>query len=241
MRSSALSIGFWCLVGLTQCMQVSDGIEIDVAYQPEATPSEIRTDMGYRVRLDRALIAVGQVELIRCDEAAFDLKKLFVPGRARAHQLSSPTSLGVPLIIDLTHSTGIPVFAGTLRPPPGNYCGIRIVGTPADSDAEGLTKENLDMMEHSLRIAARAEDEAGAETWSVIVSIREGLPFEVRFAEPLALDRPVLEGVSIVIDQTAWFDGIDFAHRDASEMQRRITNNISSSLTVLSSYREAEL
>ena len=56
------AIGLWCFTALPRCVQVSDGIEVDVAYQPEAMPAQIRTDIGYRVHLERALIAVGQVE-----------------------------------------------------------------------------------------------------------------------------------------------------------------------------------
>jgi len=229
-------IALCCASSLPHCMHVSDGIELDIAYQPEATPAEIRTDMGYRVRLERALIAVGQVKLVPCESLASHFWELIGPARARAHELSTPTSLGVPLVLDLMESAGMPVFAGTLRPPPGSYCGIRFTGMPADEDAEGLTEESLDMMRHSVLIVARIEDGVSAEAWPVTVGISETLPCELPFDEPLVFDRPVLEGVSIAIDHTAWFDGIDFAEGDAGTVQRQITDNIRSSLTALRSY-----
>ncbi|MFZ1863011.1 MAG: hypothetical protein WAU39_02210 [Polyangiales bacterium] len=242
MKSSlTFVISLWCMTSLPQCMQVSDGIEVDVAYQPEAMPSQIRTDIGYRVHLERALIAVGQVELIRCDNFVLDLWRLVAPGRARAHALDTPTSLGVPLVLDLMESAGTPVFAGTIRPPPGSYCGIRVVGLPADKDAEGLTDQNRDMMQHSVLIAGSVENEAGNGAWPVLVRIGEALPCEIRFDRPLVVEHPVVEGVSIAIDHTGWFDGIDFAQQDTNAVQQQITKNIRSSLTALRSYGQGGL
>ncbi|MFW2387189.1 MAG: hypothetical protein ACN4G0_02560 [Polyangiales bacterium] len=215
---------------LPQCMRVTDGIEVDVAYQPAATPAAVRTDMGYRVRLERALIAVGRVELIRCDNFVADLWNLVGPARAKAHEFTSPTSLGVPLVIDLMESAGVPLFAGTIRPPPGRYCGIRIVGMPADQDAEGLTEENLDMMESSVFIAGRVETEDGHDQGSLLAQIGDLVQCELPFERPLVFTGPILESVSIQIDHTKWFDGIDFALQDSLAVRQQITENVRSSL-----------
>ena len=215
---------------LPNCMRVTEGIEVDVAYQPAATPAAVRTDLGYRVRLERAMIAVGRVELIRCDNFVLDLWKLVTAARAKAHEFSSPTSLGVPLVIDLMESAGVPLFAGTLRPPPGRYCGIRVTGMPADQDAEGLTDENLDMTQNSVFIAGRVEDETGDAPSALLAQIWEILPCEMRFDRPLVFDGPALESVSIQIDHRKWFDGIDFALQDSTAVQQRITENVRSSL-----------
>ena len=95
MRSRLVAIlALSSLAVLPRCVRMTDGIEVDVAYQPEATPTQIRTDLGYRVALDRALMAVGQVELVRCDNFVAELWGLFAPGQARAHVLDTPTSLG---------------------------------------------------------------------------------------------------------------------------------------------------
>lgn len=231
MRSSPLFvIAAWSLAWLPQCMRITEGIEVDVAYQPEATPSEIRTDMGYRVRLERAFIAVGQVELIRCDNFVVDLWRLVGPARARAHQLSTPTSLGVPLVLDLMESAGTPVFAGTLRPPPGDYCGIRVVGLPADADAEGLTDANAEMLQHSIFATGQVTDAATGTQWPLIAAIGESLDCEIRFDRALVFQGPTLESVSIEIDHTSWFDGIDFASLDAQAVRERVAGNVRSSL-----------
>jgi hypothetical protein len=222
-------------------MRVSDGIEVDVIYQPAATPVQVRTDMGYSVRLERALIAVGKVELIRCDNFVVDLWKLVAPARAKAHELATPTSLGVPLVIDLMESAGTPLFAGTLRPPPGRYCGIRVSGMPADDDAEGLTEENLDMMQHSVLIAGQVEDTATGDVAPLLARIWEVLECEMLFDRPLVFDSPVLESVSIQIDHTSWFDGIDFALQDSDAVQQQITENVRSSLRAVLPETEAAL
>ena len=142
MRSEVLVGAIVLALALPHCMASTDGIEVDVAYEAAAMPQAVLTDMGYRVKLDRALIALGQVELLECDNSARQLWRLFVPGRARAHEESTPTSLGIPMIIDLMESSGEALFAGTLRPPPGRYCGIRVVGAPADADAIGAWWED---------------------------------------------------------------------------------------------------
>lgn len=218
---------------LPQCMQVSDGIEVDVAYRPEATPAQIRTDMGYGVRLERALIAVGKVELIACDDVALDLWQLIGPARARAHLAASPTSLGVPFVIDLMQSTGAPLFAGTIQPPPGRYCGIRVLAMPADQDAEGLTEQNLDMLRNSVLVAGRVEDLSTGDEVPLLAHIWEVLQYEMQFDQPLVFEGPVVDGVTIEIDHRQWFDGIDFASQDSLGVQEQITRNVRASLQAI--------
>jgi len=229
------------LVSLVHCMRVTDGIEVDVAYQPEATPAQIRTDLGYRVALERALIVVGRVELIRCDNLVMELQDLFGPARARAHVLDTPTSLGVPLIIDLVESAGTPEFAGTMKPPPGRYCGIRVVGMPADEDAVGLSDENLDMMQHSVLVAGQVKDLTTGEETPLLARIWEVLQYEMPFDRPLVFHDPVLESVSIQIDHRKWFDGIDFALQSPDAVQRQITENVRTSLQAVLPSSEAGL
>ena len=242
MRSSLLlTVALLSVASLPHCMRVTDGIEVDVAYQPAATPAAVRTDAGYRVRLERALIVVGKVELLRCDNFVLDLWELVAPARAKAHEFSSPTSLGVPLVIDLMESAGVPLFAGTLRPPPGSYCGLRVLGMPADQDAEGLTDETLDMMQNSVLIAGQVEDESTGEETPLLARIWEVLDCEMRFDRPLVFDSPVLESVSIQIDHTSWFNGIDFALQDSNAVQQQITENVRSSLQAVLPTAEADL
>ena len=242
MRSSLLiAVALCCAASLPHCMRVTDGIELDVAYQPAATPAAVRTDLGYRVRLERAVIAVGKVELIKCDNLVLDLWRLVAPGRARAHEFTTPTSLGVPVVIDLMESAGVPLFAGTIRPPPGSYCGIRVVGMPADEDAEGLTDQNVEMMHHSVLVAGQVEDESTGDRTPLLARIWEVLECEMLFDRPLVFDAPALESVAIQIHHTKWFDGIDFASQDTAAVQLQITENVRSSLQAVLPETEADL
>lgn len=214
---------------LPQCMRVTDGIEVDVSYQPVATPAQIRTDLGYRVQLDRALFVVGQIELIRCDNFVASLWGLFTPGRAKAHVLETPTSLGEPLVLDLMESVGAAQYAGTMKPPPGRYCGVRVVGMPADGDAIGLNEKNSEMRQHTVLVEGRI---TGAEVIESSLSalIAGPLELELGFVKPLVLDQPTLESLAVLIDHRRWFDGIDFAQLSTNAVQRMVMENIRSSL-----------
>jgi hypothetical protein len=232
MTSRLLLIALFSAAVLPRCVRVTDGIEVDVAYQPEATPAQIQTDMGYGVRLSRAMVALGKVELLRCDNFVLDLWSLVAPARARAHEFETPTSLGVPVVIDLVESAGTPMYAGTLRPPPGKYCGIRVLGMPADQDAEGLTDQTRDMMEHSVLVSGVIELSDGSQS-DIRAGILDVLDCEMSFDRPLQLGGPVLESVAIEIDHRRWFDGIDFALDSESAVQERITENVRSSFRAI--------
>ena len=214
---------------LPQCMRVTDGIEVDVSYQPVATPSQIRTDLEYRVRLERALLVVGQIELIRCDNFVADIWQLFTPARARAHVLETPTSLGEPLVLDLMESVGIAQYAGTMKPPPGRYCSVRVVGMPADDDAVGMTNKTQEMTQHTVLIEGQIEGASEADSW---LSARIDGPLElvIELDEPLVLDRPTVEFIAVQIDHRRWFDGIDFAQLSPNAVQQRVNENVRSSL-----------
>ena len=226
------------LLTLAHCMRVTDGIEVDVAYQPAATPAQIRTDLGYRVHLERALLVLGEVELIRCDNLVVDLWDLFGPRRARAHVLDTPTSLGTPVVLDLMESAGTPELAGTMKPPPGRYCGIRVVGMPADADALGLEGENADMLDRSVLVTGRVVHQATGAESLLSAEVSNAVDCELVLDRPLVFDSPVLETVSIEIDQTKWFDGIDFALISSEAVQRKLTENIRSSLQAVLPHAE---
>lgn len=232
MKSEArLIAALGCALLLTHCMRIREGIEVDVAYQPTATPAQIRTDIGYRVALDRALFVVAELRLLRCDNFVAELVALVTPGRANAHALDTPTSLGEPFVLDLMESAGTPMFAGTLRPPPGRYCGVRLFAMPADEDAAGLDQEKRVMMDHAMLAAGRVLDGVGTDVQPLFVAVGDVLDLQMELDEPLLVDRPGLHALSIRIDHTRWFDGIDFARQTTADaVQRQVTENVRSSL-----------
>jgi len=112
---------------------------------------------------------------------------------------------------------------------------------PADQDAEGLTDANLDMMEHSVLIAGQVEDTATGDIAPLITGLWEVLECEMLFDRPLVFDSPVVERISVQIDHTKWFDGIDFALQSPDAVQRQITENVRSSLRAVLPQMEADL
>jgi hypothetical protein len=97
------------------------------------------------------------------------------------------------------------------------------------------------MMQNSVLIAGQVEDESTGEETPLLARIWEVLDCEVRFDRPLVFDSPVLESVSIQIDHTSWFDGIDFALQDSNAVQQQITENVRSSLQAVLPLAEADL
>lgn len=236
MRSnrSVIACGLLALALTAGCTRVTEGIEVDVAYETPPTPQALRTDLDYRVWLDRALIVLGPVELVECDNFARVLWGLFTAARAKAHAPETPTSLGIPLVLDLLESGGIGFVVGTIRPPPGRYCAIRVVGAPADGDAVGL-KNNVEMLDRSVFLTGEIEDTETLERTPFEVSIRDPLVGELRFTEPLVFDSPRSVNVSIQIDHIRWFDGIDFAQilpgdAEGAAVQQRVAENIRDSM-----------
>ncbi len=169
---------------LAGCSRVTDGIEVDVAYQTPAMPQAVVTSENYRVWLDEALIVLGPIELVKCDSFARNLWTLFAPARAKAHEIETPTSLGAPFVLDLVEGVGPGLFVGTIRPPPGRYCGIRVVAAPADEDAIGLGKR-VAMLENSVFVAGEVEDPTTGRREPLVVPVQVALTRVLEFDEPL--------------------------------------------------------
>jgi hypothetical protein len=101
-----------------------DGIAVTISLTHARSDS-----VPANIRLDHAYVTVSEVELLPCAEGA----------AAPVHtNIGSRTILGVPAVEGLLGDTSPPQRLGTLAPPPGRYCHLRIVSAPADSDALGL-------------------------------------------------------------------------------------------------------
>jgi hypothetical protein len=132
-------------------------------------------------------------------------------------------------------SAGGAEFVGTMKPPPGRYCAIRILGLPADQDAVGLKEETQEMMHHTVLVTGRWRDPSAtpAEDRVLRARVPDSLVYELSLDHPLVFDRPVLQQVSIQIDHTSWFDGIDFAQLSDEAVSQQLTQNVRSSLQAI--------
>ncbi|WP_163991824.1 hypothetical protein [Pyxidicoccus caerfyrddinensis] len=122
-------------------------------------PRTLLNAQGTRASFTRALVTLGSVELLPCEEAGWLrlLRGLSPVSTAWAHSSSSPRRLGTPHVLGLDGADGDVTELGVLRPPPGRYCRARLTFEPADSDAQGLASatagpEPVDMEGRSLHV-----------------------------------------------------------------------------------------
>ena len=212
MRYSVL-IACVCLQG---CVMVTDGIELQVAYQAPGTPIGLSTDMGYRVSLDEAYIAFESLALVTCPS---ELK----------HTATTPTKMGAPVVIDLVKNTGAPIGVGTLRPAPGQYCGVRLSVARADGDAVGMP-EGKDTIAGVVieGLATRAQTQAPVTLAVESLNVRE-----LSFAEPLELGSDALDAAVVVrVDHLRWFDGIAFEDDAQHVVRTSVLDNVEASFEV---------
>ena len=142
-------LGTLCLLsGLAGCGSREEGLRLHVELVhraermvlTEGASRSFTTNLGDRITLRRAFVALSSVELLPCPEPAAWrwLRELSPVGTAYAHSASSPRQLGTPHVSTLERGDGEALELGTLRPPPGRYCWMHLVFSPADADAEGL-------------------------------------------------------------------------------------------------------
>ena len=208
-------------------------------------PRRFTTDLGYEVELQRAYLAIERFQLVECapgagagSAGAAARRALWPRGLALAHDLSGdPTVLGVPYIDSALRADFALGDVGTMAPPPGRYCQVRVTIGPADTDALGMP-DDIDMVGLSLYLegsyrapgATRASHfiiESSEERQALIdlVDVYQGRP------TPLVLDgdhrdiRLTLAGLT-----NFWLDGIDFAGEGLPEEEQGALDAIAGTL-----------
>lgn len=146
------------LWGLPACgVRVEEsGIQAAVLYEVLAPGSRTSTDMGDLVAIREAEVSVRSVELLRCaddvdgvddvddvDETANGRAAALLAAlgsRASAHTENTPTRLGIPITVALDPTAG-PASPGVMLPPPGAYCGVRLMlGAPDEAPADSAAR-----------------------------------------------------------------------------------------------------
>lgn len=209
--------------GLELSEQRFDGI---VAYAPG-------TDLGYVVRIDRAAITVGAIEIVPCEGATAsftsaarwldDARSWSLVRTAHAHTESSAVRIGTPHVLDLTAPSGA-LRLGTLEPPLGSYCGLNVVLAPADADAEGLPAET-DMVGWTLAVEGSIEEPGGAV---IALAARDAgaRPISLSFEPAMAVDADARLTILLEVQVAASLDGIDFASIDDEEQGAAILSRL---------------
>ena len=129
------------LLALAACGD-EEGIRVGIQAQANTLPTSYTTVNG-DVALVDSYVVVQTAELVACPSVTTMLLKALNPlPSAMAHVETSPTLLGVPVVMTVAGEQAH-TRVGSLQPPPGEYCGIRLNVGPADEDAVGLPSDDL--------------------------------------------------------------------------------------------------
>lgn len=193
-----LRCGGLLILSLQGCTQVEQttGIEVqlevlheaDFSQTPEDNPAgrTFTTPAGLEASLDHAYLVLSSLELLPCMVSRATTEWQRLRGVALAHGQSSPVLLASPFVNGLERPDEAPARLGVLRPPPGQYCGLKLTLSPADADAAGLTLAS-GLEGQTLRLAGRWQDSPSAPPTELQLSTAlEGSTF-LPFPSPLVL------------------------------------------------------
>lgn len=184
-----------------------DGLSAEVRLSVSAPSVEFTTDRGYQVKLTRAEVSIQGAELRGCAGARRPARR--GGGVAWAHSTATATSLGVSRVVSLLEATAAPVALGTLAPPPGAYCALRLALAPADGDADGLPDEAMVgvtlRMEGTYRAAGSTQESPLRGTTAGKVSADGALTLT------LSADGVERATVTAELGRGAWLDGLELS------------------------------
>ncbi|MCA9536647.1 MAG: hypothetical protein KC593_23355 [Myxococcales bacterium] len=188
---------------LPSCTDDSAGIQVPVAYRGGGTLADpVETQGDVSVRLLRAHVAVHSLTLEACPASTLArLTAALSMPVARAHSASSPTYLGVPVVLD---ALGDEVFSpGTFRPTPGTYCGVHGMLAVPDGDALGASTSNP--LTGAVELHGERLDAEGQVVSSFTLTSTMSVSFDIDFDEPLVLGPESLYAeVTLSVDPSAW-------------------------------------
>ncbi|WNG36834.1 hypothetical protein F0U61_26525 [Archangium violaceum] len=227
------------LLALCACGSREEGIrlhlDLDLRPAREAkTEGQVRqftNAQGARVVLTRAHVTLGSVEIFPCQTSSAWrwLRALSPIGTAEAHEASTPRRLGIPHVSGLERPDGESLALGTLQPPPGSYCRARLVFSPADADAEGLTTAR-DMEGKTLLLEGQFEPSSGEGPTQPFHLESASLANVEVWLEGITLSADALEASrTIHLAYDTWLDGVDPTADDAAE---QVLKNIAKSATL---------
>lgn len=132
-----------------------------------AVPREVTLQGGAQIRLEALVLVTSAVELHRCaptNELSRSIFEILLP-QAHAHVPSSATRQGTPYVEDLLSPPGAARMVGGIAPPPGDYCELHVILTPADDDAINLTSVLPEEIEDHTAMARGSWRSAPDEPW----------------------------------------------------------------------------
>jgi len=152
-------------------------------------------------------VAVQALELRACPEGTLrQAARLLRPAVARAHLVTSPTHIGVPVVLDALSDEAL--RPGTFRPTPGAYCGLR--GMLAIPDGDALGADPSAPLEAAVELSGERLGPDGQALATFSLQSTMSVAFEWTFDEPLLLDAsaPYAEAW-VVMDAAAWMAAVE--------------------------------
>lgn len=187
LRIAALFTTLVVATGALGCADIAPGVEIAarVSAPPLSSPPPDTT-------IEAFTLTITSMELLPCPAPTAALLRWILP-EAHAHADATPTLVGTPVVLDLVAGTTFRI--GTFTPPPGRYCEVEVLSTPADDDAFGVSEDTL----------ATTVRFVGTHAGRPIVqTTARSLDQRYPLSPPLSADGAA--SVELVLDATTWFD-----------------------------------
>lgn len=208
----------------------SGGISVSLGAAPSPANAAVMmpgqkvfmNDMGDTITLTKAYLVIASSTIeTDCTGSSFsaaieNLFDLIVPV-AHAHTTSTPTSTGVPYVIDLLAADNNLASIGKVSPPPGDYCGVTYDLIAADADTINLPSGTgePDMIGKTLYVEGTYElsQSAGGATGNILLDTGATLiDRKMLLTAVMALSASNLNGtVNTGINYDTWFDAVDMA------------------------------
>lgn len=177
------------------------------------------TAESHTVTLTRAYLVISSTTIETSCGASFSaalesILDVVVP-QAQAHTTTTPTSTGVPYVIDLLAADNVPVSIGGMSPAVADYCGVDVDLFAADDDALYLPTGagEPDMNGRTVYIEGSYSLSNGAGSGNI--KIDTGATLINRYLQLSALmmisaSAPT-GSISLGINYDTWFDAVDLA------------------------------
>ncbi len=182
-------------------------------------------DAGW-LRVDALYWTTSEVELLPCRSAWQRAARWLVP-EAHAHGLATPTLLATPTVESAAATDD--VLLGELRPPAGEYCGLRYRMAPADADAVDLGAAP-EMLGNSVLLRG-ALGSAAAELEAFELSSGFGVEVELPLSLELTRERPEAT-IRFEHDPASGFEGLDLMGLAPGERDGTLLDAFAASLRI---------
>ncbi len=225
-----VSMMFFALAILSGCgsssSSSSEATRLDLAAAPMAAigapqaagAKTFSNDLGDSITLTRAYLVLWSSTIkTECDASfiVFLERTLdFLLPVASAHTTATPTSTGIPYVIDLLATDGVAIEIGSLSPPTNDYCGISLEPLAADDDTINLPSAVGDpnMVGKTLYLEG-GYTLAGGGSGSISISTGAALATRNLLLNPLVSisDANRSGEVTLTINYDRWFDSVDLS------------------------------